>query len=126
MPSVSTLTRGNFTQHRKALGAPVAPDSADLTLIPIAAGLRTEGVTRVIVAVKLAGGAAPNVTLQPLLYDADSSTWYRRGNQTGLVDGDLFEVDVHELPLFLRIHAVNNAPTSVEIRVAPGDLSAHA
>lgn len=126
MPLINMLTRGNFSQHRKVTGAPVAADSTDHATIVRANILRTDGAAAVKGYVRFTGGAAPTVDLIPLLYDADTNTFCALTKIAGLLDGQAFEVNVHECPVYFRIDAVANAPTAIEIRVAPGELTMHA
>lgn len=126
VPSISTLTRANWTQHRKVVGTPVVADSTDLALINRKSPIKTDGVVSIKGYVRFTGGASPTVDLIPLLYDKDSDSFVALAKLSGVADGVAFQIDVHELPVFFRIDAVANAPTAAEIRLAPAELSAHA
>lgn len=115
----NTLSTGTFTQHRKVTGAPVVADSTDLSLIDRRALLHCRSYRTILAQAQLTGGAAPTVTLQPLLYDPEKDDFTLLPTLT-LSDGQSEEITVHETRAYLRIHAVAGAPTTVELRAAPG------
>ena len=125
MPTPNTLTVGDFTQHRVVAGAPIAADPTDLTLIDRKAILHTSGCLSIKGYVRLVGAGA-TMDLIPLIYDRATNTFGALTKISGLLDGQIFQIDVHECPVYFRIDAVANAPTAAEIRLASAELTANA
>jgi hypothetical protein len=114
-----------YIRHREVEGAPVAADTATLADL-LAANPRSTadcaGYKTVKGFVKLTGGAAPTVVLQPveLVKLPDGTEFFAvAGANTGaLANGDAFELTASGAFLFLRLNTVTNGPTKVELFIA--------
>lgn len=115
---------------RLVTGAPAAADSATLTDANISptvsattgGALACAGLETVLLAVELAGGTNPQVTLDLLFRDvdaADGSRWRRAGQPVALT-ASFQEVYVYGSTVFPRLDTVSGSPTSVTILVKPG------
>jgi hypothetical protein len=111
-----------YIRHREVDGAPVAADSATLATV-LAANPRSTadcaGYKTIKGFVRLTGGAAPTVVLQPLelvKYPEGTDFLVVAGaNTAALASGDAFDVTVNGAFLFLRLNTIANNPTKVEI-----------
>lgn len=118
MAKMNSLAAGEFREHRRLVGAPVAADPAIDASNPSRRGLlSTHDWDRFGVRVKITGGGT--VTLQPLLYDEIDDAFVTLANSGALADGAFFTIDSFGLRSFLRIDAVGGAPTLVVLRVVP-------
>ncbi len=114
-----------YVRHREVDGAPVAADSADLSTVLTANPRSTvdcAGYESIRGFVRLTGGTAPTVTLQPLelvKYPGGSDFLAVSGSSSSaLSDGDMFEFTPNGAFLFVRMHAVTGSPTKVELFLA--------
>lgn len=124
--TVNTLRDGEWCRHRLVAGAPVAADAAFGATVPPARSatergglLNCRGWDEVLVVVKITGGTAPTVALQPGLYDIDDDATVTLATTGLLSDGDTALVSTWGTRLFLRLDDVNGSPTAVELRVLP-------
>ena len=114
-----------YITHREVDGAPVAADSSDMAVL-LAANPRSccdcAGYKTVKVFVRLTGGAAPTVVLQPIesieLPDATRMLAITGSNTAALASGDCAEITINGGFLFVRLNTIANNPTKVEIFVA--------
>jgi len=113
-----------YIVHRSVDGAPVAADTTDLVAL-LSSNPRSTmdcaGYKTVKGFVKLTGGAAPTVVLQPLellKYNGGEHFAVTGANTAVLANGDAFDATVNGAFLFLRVNTVTNNPTQVEIFVA--------
>jgi len=118
--------RPEYRYHRRLVGAPVVPDTAVLADLDPALALNCSGWRTITGFVRLAGGAAPTVTLQQLKlasYRDGAGALQRRYVPTGyitppLADNGSFALVVGDGVVLLRVHAVEGNPTSVDVLVA--------
>jgi hypothetical protein len=139
-----------YIHHRNLVGAPVAADHVNIGpgspgLIAdnklrgeagdetIRGSVPTAGFKTIDGVVKLTGGAAPTVTLQPLEVikyknngtGEEVDEFVSQGANIGpLSHNDRFSITVNDAMLFLRLHAVTGAPTGVELLIAGGEAQA--
>ena len=126
-----------YTLHRKLTGAPVAPDSADLEVLyelpgNFRAALNCRRWKTVRVLVRLVAGTT--IDLQPLEVvegaaafpgsaDVDRGFAASQAVVAGLSDGDFTDVTVNGGLLYLRVHAVAAASTSLKLFVAGHEVA---
>lgn len=114
-----------YITHREVDGAPVAADSADMAAL-LAANPRSymdcAGYKTVKVFVRLTGGTAPTVILQPIeLISLPAGTLLLSvtgSNTAALASGDCADITINGGFMFLRINTVANNPTKAEIFVS--------
>lgn len=123
----SLQSKPNFTVHRDVTGAPVAADAAVGSLDPADhKALDCQDWLTLDGYVKLTGGAAPTVTLVPLMLslyrDAAGDLqeeYVVQGDPIGpLADGESFELQPFRGKVFVRISAVAGAPTNAKVLLA--------
>lgn len=113
------LVRGGWSRHRKVAGAPLAADSADLSLINVRELISTDKYLSIVVCLHLTGGTS--LVLEPLFYDEGMED-FAVGSQFTLAHRDFKEVKCGELPTFFRIATVNGAVTAAELRITPSEM----
>lgn len=117
----NTLRPGVWSLHRKVTGAPVGADPAVSASFPDRrALLNAMGYQTVMVRAKLTGGAAPTVSLRPILYDIDDDSFAKHIAASPIADGEAIEMLAANGRVFVLITATTGAPTAVELRVSPG------
>ena len=128
MQNAQLRSKPFYNVHRTVEGAPVAADSTDLAAV-LAANPRSTadcgGYKTVKGFVRLTGGAAPTVTLQPLellKYEGGQHLAVTGANTAALSDGQAFDFTVNQALLFARLHAVTGNPTKVEVFLAGADM----
>lgn len=120
----NTVDATRWSEHRVVSGAPVAADAAPSGAFPSRSGLlNAKGYDTILASVRLEGGAAPTVTLQPLVYDEDLDDFAKHALTGALSDGDTVELLVVGGRAFLRIEATAGNPTKVQIRIKGGQAS---
>lgn len=118
------LKPGEFAQHRTLTGTPVAADAVLSAAFPNRAHFaNAKGYETVLVYVIVASAGAGTVTLQPCLYDEDKDEVMVLANTSALATRQGAEIAVRDHRVFFRVDAVAGAPTSVEIRITPGNPS---
>jgi hypothetical protein len=126
-----------YTIHRSLVGAPVAPDNANLqTLYELPgnsrAGLNCRRWKTVRVFVSITGGTT--IDLQPLevvagegafpgAADEDRGFGISQAVIAGLSDGDFTDITINGGMLYLRVHAVAGATTALSLFVAGHEVA---
>lgn len=121
----SLESKPQFTIHRDENGTPVVPDSSVLTTLSLRGAIHCGDWLTVDGFVKLTGGAAPTVSLIPLMVanHEGGEEYVVQGTAIGpLVDGESFLVDVYRGRLYLRIDAVTGNPTNVQVLLGGSQL----
>lgn len=118
-----------YIRHREVDGAPVAADPvamADLLTANPRSTADCAGYKTVKGFVKLTGGAAPTVVLQPVelvkLPDGTEFFAVTGANTSALANGDAFEITVNGAFLFLRLNTIANNPTKVELFISGAEM----
>lgn len=124
MNNASLRSKPFYSRHREVDGTPVAADSTDLATV-LAANPRSthdcSGFKTVKGFVRLTGGAAPTVVLQPLellKYEGGEHLAVTGANTVALSNGDAFDVTANSAFLFMRLNTITGNPTKVEIFLA--------
>lgn len=111
--------------HRVAAATPVVADAAIGGGFPATAQLlNTAGYQAVRFAAALAGGTQPKVTVEIWSYDPDGATFYLLDTVADVEHQRTFEVRTCQTRVFARLAHVTGAPTSVTLRVTPGEPGA--
>ncbi len=126
----SLESKPRFALHRAVTGTPVAADTATLADLPIRGAINAGTWLTLDGVVKLTGGAAPTISLVPLMVanyeDTDGSEvteYVVMGAALGpYSDGDTFQIEAHRGRLYLRISAVTGNPTSAKVLLAGSRL----
>ena len=123
---INEIQKQRFTLHRVVTGSPAATDTATLSSLPVKSAVAVAGYDSVLGFVKLAGGSSPKVAIELLervRYENAVGTEVdeyvsRVSPGPMLSSGQMFRFEVSGGQIFVRIHALDGAPTSVEVYLA--------